>query len=215
MQHLGAVSGEHLVNVVTVRDAGVEVPAQIVEVGLAQHVRDQRAGLLPRRERCEHARAQRAVAALDLVPDAARDRGQLLFRQEEEADDDVGHLDTGVVDVVLHLGAVTEPAQAAHQHVPQHGVAQMTDVCGLVGVDVGVLDDDLAGLGRGGGGRGQRVSEESSAPEAKVAKPGTLDPGLGRQHRQRAFRRRCLYGGCDAGGDLLGDRSRRAFERLG
>ena len=64
--------------------------------------------------------------------------------QVDETRDDVGHLDAGVVQVVLHLDLEAEELQGAHEHVPQNGVAQVPDVGRLVGVDVGVLDDHLA-----------------------------------------------------------------------
>ena len=66
-----------------------------------------------------------------------------------EAHHHVGHLHAGVVDVVLHLDALAARAQHAHEGVAQRGVAQVADVRRLVGIDVGVLDDDLL-AGRGG-----------------------------------------------------------------
>ena len=56
----------------------------------------------------------------------------------------VGHLHAGVVDVILNFHRPAAGAQHAHEGVAQHGVAQMADVRGFVGIDVGVLDDDLA-----------------------------------------------------------------------
>ena len=56
----------------------------------------------------------------------------------------VGHLHAGVVDVILHFDRPAARAQHAHEGVAQDGVAQMADMRGLVGIDVGVLDDDLA-----------------------------------------------------------------------
>ena len=72
-----------------------------------------------------------------------------------EAHHHVGHLHAGVVDVVLHLDLAAARAQHAHEGVAQHGVAQVADVGRLVGVDVGVLDDDLlAGRRRAAPARG-------------------------------------------------------------
>ena len=68
--------------------------------------------------------------------------------QVDEGDHHVGQLDAGVVDVVLDLYRVAEAAQGADQDVAQNGVPQVADVGRLVGVDVGVLDDDLAAAGR-------------------------------------------------------------------
>jgi len=58
-----------------------------------------------------------------------------------EADDDVGDLDAGVVDVVLRFDRRPAEAQRAHQCVAERGVAQVADVGGLVRVDGRVLDD--------------------------------------------------------------------------
>ena len=67
----------------------------------------------------------------------------LLF-QVLEADHHVGHLDAGVVDVVLDFDRLADRAQQPGEGVAQDGVAQVSDVSGLVGVDIGVLQDDLA-----------------------------------------------------------------------
>ena len=58
----------------------------------------------------------------------------------EEADDHVGDLNAGVVDVVLHVDLLPGGAQQAHKGVAEDGVAQVADVRGLVGIDAGVLD---------------------------------------------------------------------------
>ena len=60
-----------------------------------------------------------------------------------EADDDVGDLDAGVVDVVLHLDRRAAEAQHAHERVAERGISQVADVGGLVRVDGRVLDDGL------------------------------------------------------------------------
>ena len=62
----------------------------------------------------------------------------------KKPDHHVGHLHAGVVDVVLHFHAPARRAQHAHEGVAQDGVAQVADVRGLVGIDIGVLDNDLA-----------------------------------------------------------------------
>jgi hypothetical protein len=56
----------------------------------------------------------------------------------------IGHLHAGVIDVVLHFHALAARAQHTHEGVAQSGIAQMPDVRRFVGIDVGVLDDDLA-----------------------------------------------------------------------
>ena len=57
----------------------------------------------------------------------------------------VGHLHAGVVDVVLHFDRAAAGSQHTHERVAQDGVAQVTDMRGFVGIDVGVFDDDFAG----------------------------------------------------------------------
>ena len=103
-----------LVGVVPLGDAGVEVPAVVVELlagGEGAHV----------------------VEALAL--------------EALEADDDVGDLDAGVVDVVLDLDGRAEEPQQAPDGVAEDRVAQVADVGGLVRVDRGVLDDGLGAIG--------------------------------------------------------------------
>ena len=66
--------------------------------------------------------------------------------QLAEADDDVGHLDAGVVDVVLHFDRRAAERERAHERVAERRVAQVADVRRLVRVDRRVLDDGLVGL---------------------------------------------------------------------
>ena len=61
-----------------------------------------------------------------------------------EARDNVGHLDSGVIDVILHFDVGEPLAQHADERVAQDSVAQVADVCRFVGIDVGVFNDDLA-----------------------------------------------------------------------
>ena len=72
----------------------------------------------------------------------------------------VGHLHAGVVDVVLHFDVAAGGAQHADEGVAQDGVAQVPDVRGFVGIDVGVLDDDLFRLDGGS----QRLASEQGSP---------------------------------------------------
>jgi len=58
----------------------------------------------------------------------------------KKSDDDVSHLDAGVVDVILDFDAVAGSLQDAYEGVAQHGVAHVTDVRGFVWVDARVLD---------------------------------------------------------------------------
>ncbi len=155
--------------------------------------------------------ALRVVPAPDLgvevpadVVERLGDRGHLRrprVPQVEEADHHVGELDAGVVDVVLDLDGVAQAPLAAGEHVAEHGVAQVADVRRLVRVDVGVLDDDLAGalrrrrIGRQqGGGEGGAVEKE-----VEVA---------GAQHLDLAHQPRRPQGGRE----VLGDGTRVALE---
>ena len=65
--------------------------------------------------------------------------GEVQVFEVSEADDDVGYLHAGVVDVVLHVDALACGFEQAHEGVSQDGVAQVADVRGLVGIDAGVL----------------------------------------------------------------------------
>ena len=61
-----------------------------------------------------------------------------------KADDHIGDLHAGVVNVVLHLDGLAGGAQQANRGVAEHGVPQVTDVGRLVRIDRRVLNDDLA-----------------------------------------------------------------------
>jgi hypothetical protein len=94
--------------------------------------------------------------------------------QRLEPDDDVGHLDAGVVDVVLHFHGHAAEAQHPDQRVAERRVAQMPDVRCLVRVDRGVLDDRFAGIrcrSRGRRLRDEPRSEECRAVEEDVQIP--------------------------------------------
>ena len=79
--------------------------------------------------------------------ESANVSGRFLFKIMK-ADHNIGHLYAGVVDVVLHFDIATAVAQHADERVAQNGVAQVADVRGFVGVDVGVFHHDLfAGVG--------------------------------------------------------------------
>jgi len=62
----------------------------------------------------------------------------------EESNDHVGDLNAGVVDVVLHIDRSACGAEQANEGIAENGVAEMADVRGFVGVDAGVLDENLA-----------------------------------------------------------------------
>ena len=93
-----------------------------------------------------------------------------LAGEVPESDDDVGDLDAGVVDVVLHFDRDAAEAQDADERIAERGVAQVADVGRLVGVDGRVLDDGLAagGASRAGGRRGEPIEQKRRARQEEV-----------------------------------------------
>ena len=91
-----------------------------------------------------------------------------LLLELAEADDDVGHLHAGVVDVVLDLDGHAAEPQDAHQRVAERRVAEVPDVRRLVRVDGGVLDDRLDGVAHLGC-RGPTADAGSAAALPPVA----------------------------------------------
>ncbi len=118
-----------------------------------------------------------------------------------EADDDVGHLDAGVVDVVLHLDRVAPESQHANERVAERRVPEVADMSRLVGIDGGVLDDGLLGVNRDP----RRLVRQAEPREQKA-------PAI-EKHVQIAVGRRIdardPVDRAKAGGDLLRDRARR------
>src|SRR5271165_5115558 len=74
-----------------------------------------------------------------LRDELAHSGGGLVFEMEE-ANDDIGYLDAGVVDVVLDVDFLAGGAEQADEGVAEDGVAEVSDVGGFVGIDAGVLD---------------------------------------------------------------------------
>ena len=68
-----------------------------------------------------------------------------------EPDDDVGHLDAGVVDVVLDFDRRVAEPEHPHERVAERRVPEVPDVGRLVGIDGGVLDDGLGLVSAKGG----------------------------------------------------------------
>ena len=98
---------------------------------------------------------------LEFVEQGARTSASRLAFEMEEADDHVGDLDAGVVDVVLHVDFLAGGAEQADECVAEDGVAQVADVRGLVGIDAGVLDqcmERLSGRSRAASGAGDHAA---------------------------------------------------------
>src|SRR5271157_3994021 len=61
-----------------------------------------------------------------------------------EADYHVRHLRAGVVNVVLDVNRVARGAQQPHKCIAENGIAQVPDVRRLVGIDAGMLNQNVA-----------------------------------------------------------------------
>ena len=98
--------------------------------------------------------------------------GEGLAFEVDEADDYVGDLHAGVVDVVLHAdfvaGLVAVGTEQALEGVAEDGVAEVADVGGFVGVDAGVLDQAEAGAADVGVLVGGDAADGGGAVEADV-----------------------------------------------
>ena len=147
------------------------------------------------------------IKAHSAVSDQLADIIRGLLLQVRETHHDVCYLDPGVVDIVLHFDVALPEPQQAHESVAQHGVAQVTDMRGFVGIDAGVLHDDLrpaAGSSirrdRSRGCRsaqGKKRGRQCGAVEVKVQKPRARN-----FHPLHAVQRQKLRD------DLLGDFAR-------
>ena len=88
------------------------------------------------------------VPTVKIKPRCRSDQvGDVLLRlllQVHETDHHVGHLHAGVVDIVLNIDRMPSRPQQANESVAENGISQMPDVGRLVGIDAGVLDQDLA-----------------------------------------------------------------------
>ena len=157
---------------VPLRDAGVEIPAVVVEAGLAGQSFDFGAG---------------------------------LFLDVRETDDHVRDLHAGVVDVVLDIDFPARVTQQADKRVAEDGVAQVADVRGLVGIDAGVLDQNLS---RGNCGGRLLVGGERSGH------PGAINLDI-QVARGRDLHFGDAFDGTDLGADGFGNLQRSRAQRLG
>ena len=87
--------------------------------------------------------------------------------QLAEADDDVGDLDAGVVDVVLHFDRRAAESQHADERVAERRVSQVADVRRLVRVDGRVLDDGLVADAVSAGLCGRQLALAGRADEER------------------------------------------------
>ena len=135
-----------------------------------------------------------------------------LFLQVCEPDHHVRHLHAGVVDIILHFDAPSRAPQQAHKRVAEGRIAQMPDVRGFIGVDVGVLDHAFRLAGGGfsrrapSGPRGfrKRRREKCRAIEEEIDVARAREFRAGHSGNRREFR-----------GDLLRNLPRSAPQPLG
>jgi hypothetical protein len=125
----------------------------------------------------------------------------------QEAHHHVGHLDPGVVDVVLDPDFEAAVAQQPDEGVAEAGVAQVADVGGLVRVDARVLDDDVPRAPRGRGRLGERAVQARGEAAAVQEQVQVAPAGH--------FRAQDVARAGELSGELLGDLARLASQRLG
>ncbi len=68
-----------------------------------------------------------------------------LFLDVQKSHHHVGNLHAGVVDVILNIHFPAGKFQQPDKRVAENGVAQVADVGRLIGIDAGVLNQNLAG----------------------------------------------------------------------
>ncbi len=119
----------------------------------------------------------------------------------------VGHLHTGVVDVVLHFDGVAAELEDPHEGVAERRIPEMPDVRGFVGVNGGVLDDGFF-----------RVRRRRRQP-AREAEPRQQKAGPVEEHVEipvgRRFDPRHARNGSERGRQLLGNHARRFAQPAG
>ena len=89
-----------------------------------------------------------APAALRELGEERANLGDSFLFEMQKAYNDVGNLDAGVVNVVLHVDFVAGGTEETDKCVAEDRVAEMTDVRGLVGIDAGVLNERVPTLER-------------------------------------------------------------------
>ncbi len=104
---------------IPLRRASVEVPAEVVD----------------RRSMTFGAMSAHFAFGYDGADFGERSAFKML-----KANDDIGYLNAGVVDVVLHVDFLPRSAQQANECIPEDSVAQVADVSGLVGIDGSMFD---------------------------------------------------------------------------
>ena len=101
------------------------------------------------------------------LPGEFFDFGMRLFLQMQESYDHVRDLHAGIVDVILDIHFPAHKTQQANKCVAKDGIAEVPDVRGLVGINAGVLNQNLARWNVGsrffiGGERGGKLPAHDS-----------------------------------------------------
>ena len=118
-----------------------------------------------------------------LVGDKLPHVGEGFFFEVPKSHDDIGNLNAGVVDVVLNFHMPAARLENADERVADCGVAEMPDVCRLVGIDVRVLDNDFPAVLRNNAQPPARHQFVEGIPhddgaiekEVDIARSGQLD----------------------------------------
>jgi hypothetical protein len=70
---------------------------------------------------------------------------QIHVLNEHKSDHDIGHLNAGIVDVILYFDPFSVCTQDSLKRVANHRITDMADVCGLIWVDGSMFHADLRG----------------------------------------------------------------------
>ncbi len=119
----------------------------------------------------------------------------------------------GVVDVVLHIDHVPSRTQQADEGIAKNRVAQMTNVRGLVGINAGMLDQNLAAdIGRAFARVARRAQDRIAGQRlgGNIALETRIDIS-----RTRDLQPVEALGQRHLGGNLFSDLARRLAQTLG
>ena len=88
-----------------------------------------------------------AVVIEARLPGEFFDLSTRLLIQMQKSDNNVSHLHSGIVNVVLYVHRAACELKQANERVSENRVTQVADVRGLVRIDARVLDQNLARRG--------------------------------------------------------------------
>src|SRR5579862_1818710 len=70
--------------------------------------------------------------------------GSRFAFEMREADYNIGNLDPSIIDVILHIDVAAGKAQQSNEGIPENRIPKMADVSGFIGINAGVLDENLS-----------------------------------------------------------------------